>query len=75
METSEVWRTLIAVFILLGVFLFFAFVYAIRSSGIETEEANKNTESSTKEKIFCRYCGFQNEVDAVYCKKCGKNIA
>jgi len=24
--------------------------------------------------VFCRFCGAQNETDAVYCKKCGKNI-
>jgi len=25
--------------------------------------------------IYCRYCGFENEPDAVFCEKCGKRIA
>lgn len=29
----------------------------------------------SQEKMFCQYCGAQNETDAVYCKKCGKKIA
>jgi hypothetical protein len=24
--------------------------------------------------VFCRYCGFENEFDAVFCQKCGKSI-
>lgn len=27
------------------------------------------------EKKFCRYCGTENKVDAVFCEKCGKRIA
>jgi outer membrane biosynthesis protein TonB len=24
--------------------------------------------------VFCRYCGFENEFDAVFCEKCGKSL-
>jgi hypothetical protein len=24
--------------------------------------------------VFCRYCGFENEFDAVFCQKCGKSL-
>ncbi len=24
---------------------------------------------------YCRYCSFENEADAVYCERCGKNMA
>jgi transcription elongation factor Elf1/ribosomal protein L40E len=45
---------------------------------LQSEIANKgrqNTQTAVEEKIFCRYCGVQNETDAVFCKKCGKKIA
>jgi len=29
---------------------------------------------SSKDKFFCRYCGAENEADAVYCEKCGKKL-
>jgi len=28
-----------------------------------------------QEKLFCRYCGVENEGDAVFCMKCGKKIS
>jgi hypothetical protein len=38
-------------------------------------EAVMVTQNNVLTSVFCRYCGFKNENDAVYCKKCGKKIA
>jgi len=29
----------------------------------------------SENKFFCRYCGAENQGDAVFCEKCGKKIA
>lgn len=31
-------------------------------------------EHKMPEKIYCRYCGTKNDVDAIFCKNCGKKI-
>jgi uncharacterized membrane protein len=28
----------------------------------------------SEEKMFCRYCGAENKVDAIFCQKCGEKI-
>jgi hypothetical protein len=30
---------------------------------------------SQKESFFCRYCGAENESDAIFCEICGRQIA
>lgn len=30
--------------------------------------------STQEQKRFCRYCGFENTTDAIFCEKCGKKI-
>jgi hypothetical protein len=30
--------------------------------------------ATSGQKRFCRYCGAENKIDAVYCEKCGKKI-
>lgn len=30
--------------------------------------------ATSDEKKFCRYCGVENKIDAVFCEKCGKKI-
>jgi len=39
---------------------------------ITTETEATDNEESIR---YCRYCGKENKTDAVYCEKCGKNIA
>jgi ribosomal protein L40E len=40
----------------------------------EVTVTSKTPEASSLSKTFCRYCGVENETDAVFCKKCGKKI-
>ena len=34
----------------------------------------KETQTELKT-IFCRYCGYENENDAIFCQQCGKNVS
>jgi len=31
--------------------------------------------ATSEEKKFCRYCGGENKMDAVFCEKCGRKVA
>ena len=46
------------------------------SSQIKKEAPSKEEEVKEKEKdgFYCRYCGTENELDAVFCEKCGKKL-
>jgi len=41
---------------------------------LESDLENRKTTSPALGRIFCRYCGVENETDAIFCKKCGKNM-
>lgn len=45
-------------------------------SGANREPSAGQEQSPIKreESFFCRYCGTENEPDAVYCEKCGKKV-
>ena len=32
-------------------------------------------EKKVSSPVYCRYCGFENEPDAVFCQKCGKSLS
>lgn len=37
----------------------------------EAEDSSETIQSG----YFCKYCGFKNQKDAVFCNKCGKRIS
>lgn len=41
---------------------------------IDERGERKVTEKGNKVKKYCRYCGVKNEIDAIFCEKCGKVI-
>jgi hypothetical protein len=44
------------------------------SQGTEKKELTGFWASQKLPGTFCRYCGFENEFDAVFCQKCGKSV-
>jgi ribosomal protein L40E len=62
-----------------------AYLGVIQSNTIMQEEKEpeiqqepismKEEKSMVKDdKFYCRYCGRENEADAVFCEKCGKKL-
>jgi len=46
----------------------------VSKPGIEQKESPEALADRTEGK-YCRYCGSENKVDAIFCEKCGKNIS
>ena len=39
------------------------------------KEENKESSETIHSGYFCKYCGFKNQKDAVFCSRCGKRIS
>jgi ribosomal protein L40E len=58
------------------------FVYSFTFETGQTK-GQKTRDTKTAESLsgkmdahkYCRYCGMENKIDAVYCEKCGKQIS
>jgi len=62
-----------AVLIFLGFLFGLMGIFEIRYS--QKTIAEKSAVSVSMEKKYCRYCGTENNRDAVFCEKCGKRIS
>jgi hypothetical protein len=43
----------------------------IQKGSVSINEEKTNAKDDT---FFCRYCGKENEADAIFCEKCGKKL-
>ena len=65
-----------AFLIMFGVLSFILDIFLInRSLRTPIIQSQPPPPPASMEKKYCRYCGTANSKDAVYCEKCGKNIA
>jgi hypothetical protein len=54
------------------------FIASLHSKPINSSQSAKMffaKPSISTEKKYCRYCGTENNKDAIFCEKCGKRIA
>jgi len=61
------------IFLFLGIVMFLSSLY--RTSIASSHRILIAKPSVSMEKKYCRYCGTENNKDAIFCEKCGRRIS